>query len=46
MRLETVNDDEEYIREEDVKCLMAEDRYAEGKGKTDLVDERIEQEAW
>ncbi len=42
MRLEAVDGQEEYVWEEDVEGLTAEDGNAESKGQTDLVDERIE----
>ena len=46
MRLEAVHDQKAQDRTEDVNSLAAQDGYAEGKGKADLIDEWIEQEAW
>ena len=46
MRLEAVNHDEKYVWEENVESLTAEDGYAESVWKTNLVDERVEKEAW
>ena len=46
MRLKAVDRQENQIWEEDIQSLTAQDRYAETKGKTNLIDERIEQEAW